>query len=110
MVTLRKAAGYKQVDLAASLGTTQARISLYERGNTVPSTDSIIALAQTLNTTTDYLLGLSDVPHPGAEPDANADLTPDEIELLNLYRARSAANRKRLLDILAIMGDMQDDD
>ncbi len=107
---LRKERGITQYDLADMLDISQNQVSRYERSAMNPGIDTLVRIANCFDTTTDYLLGLSDIPHPGAEPDANADLTPDEIELLTIYRERSAANRKRLLDILAIMGDMQDDD
>ncbi len=105
MVSLRKASGYKQTELAAELGTTQAQISLYERGSTTPSTDTVVALAQTLNTTTDYLLGRSNIPHPGAEPDPHPDLTPTEIDMLGLFRSHTPDDQKRVLAaLLALRG------
>jgi len=59
------------------------------------------------NTTADYLLGRSDIPHPGAEPDANADLTHLEVELLKLFRERAVVDQKRVLEILIVMRSLR---
>ncbi len=103
IIRLRKELNLTQARLAELVDVTSNHISKYENGYTSPTLPTLSTLAQTLNTTTDYLLGLSDIPHPGAEPDANADLTPDEIELLTIYRERSAGDRKRLLGIFEMI-------
>ena len=110
LAALRKEQGYKQTELADDLGTTQRQISQYERGAISPSADTLVALAQKLNTSTDYLLGLSNIPYPGAEPDANADLTPQEREWLMLLRENSATNQNRLFEIVKSIRDMQEEE
>ncbi len=100
---LRKERGITQYDLADMLDISQNQVSRYERSAMNPGIDTLVRIANCFDTTTDYLLGLSDIPHPGAEPDANADLTPDEIELLTIYRERSAGDRKRLLGIFEMI-------
>ena len=100
LTNLRKERDLNQIELAEALGISQNQVSRYETGNTSPNLETLTHLADYFDTTTDYLLGRSNIPHPGAEPDANADLSPEEIELLTFFRARSAANRKHLLAIL----------
>jgi len=107
---LRKKIGMKQSDLAEKLGVARNQVSKYETGGSNPTLESLAQMAELFNTTTDYLLGLSNVPHPGEEPDADADLTYDEIDWLRLYRGRSSADRRRLFTILEAMSDLGKDE
>ena len=56
----RKAANLTQEGLANKVETTKGTISNYENGHSTPSNDMLVLLANTLNTTTDYLLGRAD--------------------------------------------------
>lgn len=56
---LRKKQGLKQVELAKKLNVSRQIISYYETGARLPNTEDIAALAEILNTTTDYLIGLT---------------------------------------------------
>ncbi len=107
VVQLRKERGMTQYDLADALGIQQNQVSRYERGLVNTPLHVLITMADLFNTTTDYLLGRSNIPHPGTEPDPNPDLTPDEIDLLQTYRRRSPANQKLLLGIAKLMDDTQ---
>ncbi len=100
---LRKKTGIRQLELAEKLDISPNQVSKYENGNANPPLDKLAQMAEIFNTTADYLLGLSNIPHPGAEPDANPDLTPSEIEWLSLFRDRSAADQKRLLEAVLLM-------
>lgn len=62
---LRKAKHWRQQDLAAAAGLRAAHlISHIERGSKVTmQVETLLALAQALNCSGDYLLGLSDAPH-----------------------------------------------
>ena len=57
---LRKNAGITQIELGRAVGLTQIAISDIERGKKLTSVEILAALAEYFNTTTDYLLGLSD--------------------------------------------------
>lgn len=58
----RVAAGYKkQEDIARILNVQRQIISYYETGERKPDIDNLVKLAKLYNTSTDYLLGLSDV-------------------------------------------------
>jgi transcriptional regulator with XRE-family HTH domain len=59
LVTLRKAAGLTQVQLARYLGTTQRAISYYENEASYPPAHIIADLAKALNISTDELMGIS---------------------------------------------------
>lgn len=47
--------------LALMSGISEAALSRYLNGLRTPTVENVISLANTLNVTTDYLLGLSDV-------------------------------------------------
>ncbi|WP_042472884.1 helix-turn-helix domain-containing protein [Bacillus ndiopicus] len=58
----RKAKKMTQEQLANKVQTTKGTISNYENGYSTPSNEMLVLLANTLNTTTDYLLGNTDNP------------------------------------------------
>ena len=64
---LRKEFGLSQVELAAEMEVTKQTISNWENENIQPSIDMLVALANTFNVTTDYLLGLDDIPRLSIE-------------------------------------------
>ena len=64
---LRKEFGLSQVDLAARMEVTKQTISNWENENIQPSVDMLVGLANVFNVTTDYLLGLDDVPRLSIE-------------------------------------------
>ena len=61
---LREDRDLLQKDLAKLLHCSQACYSHYEIGKRDIPTDVLIQLAQYYQTSTDYLLGLTDEPHP----------------------------------------------
>ena len=61
---LREDKDLLQKDLAAYLHCTQVTYSRYELGTRDIPTDVLIALAKFHNTSTDYLLGLTDCREP----------------------------------------------
>jgi transcriptional regulator with XRE-family HTH domain len=58
----RKNRGFTQDDLAKKVNTQKTTISNYETGYSTPSNEMLIDLAKALGVSTDYLLGISDVP------------------------------------------------
>lgn len=56
--------GLSQEQLAEALSISQKQVSKYERGENYPSAETLKSLAKTLDTSTDWLLGLSDNPNP----------------------------------------------
>lgn len=52
----------KQKELAAALGVTDNTISYFANGARTPNTEQIIKISKFLKISSDYLLGLSDVP------------------------------------------------
>lgn len=58
----RKNAKLTQEEVANVLGIKRPAYSRYETGQFVPRADDIVTLAQTYDVSTDYLLGLSEIP------------------------------------------------
>ena len=56
LVERRRAAGYSQEALAAALGVSRQAVSKWERGESAPDTDNLIALARLYQISLDELL------------------------------------------------------
>ena len=57
---IREKRGITQIRLSTEVEVSQEAISAYESGKALPSVETLIKLANFLNTSTDYLLGLTD--------------------------------------------------
>ncbi|HEY8435512.1 MAG TPA: helix-turn-helix transcriptional regulator, partial [Haloplasmataceae bacterium] len=62
----RKKRQLTQEQLAKKVNTTKGTISNYENGHSTPPHETLVALANVLGISTDYLLGLTDDPSPPA--------------------------------------------
>ena len=60
---LRKERGWSQVELAKRLNVAKQTVSNWENENIQPSIEMLVRLAKLLNVSTDYLLGLDNIPH-----------------------------------------------
>jgi len=79
----RVKSGHTQESLAELLETDKRAISRWESGTFTPNTETLIRIAQILNVSSDYLLGLSDDPTPHMRVD---NLTDEEREVLIAIR------------------------
>lgn len=59
---LRKERGWNQVDLAKKLNITKQTVSNWENDNIQPSVEMLIRISKVFGVSTDYLLGLDDIP------------------------------------------------
>lgn len=59
---LRLANGWSQVQLAKKLSVTKQTVSNWENDNIQPSIEMLVRLAGVFNVSTDYLLGLEEIP------------------------------------------------
>ena len=64
---MRAAFGWSQVELAKRLGVAKQTVSNWENDNIQPSIEMLVRLAKLFNVSTDYLLGLDEVPRLGVE-------------------------------------------
>ena len=91
----REKAGYTQKYVALSLHVKPPSVSDWENGNTCPTIDNLIKMADLYGVTVDELLGRAG---------AKRKLRKDESEILDAYRKASPAIKEgvqKLLDISA---------
>lgn len=95
LVELRRAHGYSQEELAGRLGVSRQAISKWERAESSPDTDNLIALARLYEISLDNLL--LHTPAGGAaaqaapEPEPEAETAPDrDTEAEEVFAAASA--------------------
>lgn len=74
-----------QQELAEAISTTQNQIYRYEQDKNSPTADVIIALTTVLETSADWLLGMTDIIKPLTR---EVDLTDFEREVLTVIRTR----------------------
>lgn len=77
---LRQKAGMSQDALAEKLNVSRQAVSRWERDETMPETEKVIALADLFGVTTDYLL--RDQPERQAEPSHQAPPQRDWVDKL----------------------------
>ena len=90
--TLRKAKGMSQEELAVRLNVVRQTVSKWEKGLSVPDSEMIIRLAETLDTTVAVLLGETIMP---PESEDTLSVIVNKLELINEQMARQAENRRR---------------
>lgn len=82
LARIRELRQISQADLADMVGLGTQQIYRYENGKTKPDGDVVAKIAQILEVSTDYLLGLTDSPVPYID----ADLTEQERKALTAWR------------------------
>lgn len=95
---LRIKKGLSQDDLADKLRMNRVNISHYERGKitNIPS-DTLIQISKTLNTDTDYLLGLSNI--------QEGDLDENSRTIQRAAKNMSSEQRKKMVHLIKIVFD-----
>lgn len=91
---LREDHDLKQADVAAHLGISQQYYQCYESGKNELPLRHGIALAKFYNVSLDYIVGLSDIPHPVDGKD-NAELVKMR-ELIKKYDSADEKIRKAI--------------
>lgn len=97
----RRQLGMSQEELAALIGSSQRQISKYENGLNDPTGDVLVALAHALDTSADWLLGLSNTAE--RHLDGESDLNADERELILIYRSKPASKRRQVVEIARVV-------
>ncbi|MBR5827103.1 MAG: helix-turn-helix transcriptional regulator [Clostridia bacterium] len=64
---LRSALGWSQVQLAERLNISKQTVSNWENDNIQPSIEMLVRLSKLFHVSTDYLLGLENVPNINTE-------------------------------------------
>jgi transcriptional regulator with XRE-family HTH domain len=91
---LREARGWSQRELALRCGLGDSQINKYETGMHDPSASYLKLIAEQLEVSTDYLLGLSDHPHSSGQE----SLSSTENKLVEAYTFGDTAT---LLELIA---------
>ena len=84
---LRTALGWSQVQLAKRLGAAKQTVSNWENDNIQPSVEMLVRLAKIFGVTTDYLLGLEEIPRLDVEG-VPSDVVAHLALLVEDYRRR----------------------
>lgn len=100
---LREQRGLSQEQLALDAGTSQRQISKYETGKNDPTAQVLLALAVSLDTTTEYLLGRTDDPNRFLR--GQADLDAEEREIISAIRNQSSEQRQRIMNAVKALAN-----
>ena len=96
----RKLLGLHQRELGAAIGATQATISQYETGEVGPTIEGLVQIAQKLETSVDWLLGLTNDISPEHKHDGTDKLSPLERETLRFLRGFTEDQQRLVLEML----------
>lgn len=112
---LRDEKKLSQEEVAKAIGTSQTNIGRWEKGLNEPSSGFVIKLANYFEVSIDYLLGREDdfgnitvTSSPSSDLSAsspNVSLTPEEKELLTLFRSLPNIRRKTVMDSIRFMSE-----
>lgn len=92
---IREKRNKNQLNVAISIGVTQEAISMYESGQSYPKATTLIDLANYLETSTDYLLGLTTDDTPIKY--MNKTLNPKEQELIDMFIYMKSEDQLKLI-------------
>lgn len=95
---LRINKGVSQQQLADVVGVSQQSVNKYERQTVEPDIATLMALADYFGTTVDFLIGHAPAGR-GPDPQAELELTRDELELVRDMR-RLTANEKKSIRLV----------
>ena len=101
---LRKSFHYTQQQLGDMVGVTKVSICCYENGTRTPTLDTLISLADTLNTSLTYLLGADTLAVDEENKSSTINLAKDEVEMIKELRKhiklyeRLMENPKKAMD------------
>ncbi len=101
---LREKRGLSQQDLADLIGSTQPTIHKYETGANQPDIQTLGLLADVFETSVDYLVEHTDVPHK-IEPVEPFQLNAEEAALMEEYRALPPRKREGVAFLLRLLQD-----
>ncbi len=101
---LRDEKKLSQEEVAKAIGTSQTNIGRWEKGLNEPSSGFVIKLANYFEVSIDYLLGRED-DFGNVVVSENNEITPEEKELLTLFRSLPNIRRKTVMDSIRFMSE-----
>lgn len=106
IVFLREERNISQKDLAAKIGITAASLSRYENNIYDPKGAILCSLAQCLNTSADFLLGLT----PDYNSCSNAkSISAADYHYLEMYHSLTPENKIRMEERIQTLLELQTD-
>ena len=109
IVFLREERDMSQKNLAYTIGIAPTSLSRYENNLYEPKAEILNRLASALDTTSDFLIGLTDIyEKPADAPKRIAGLTADEQHLLSRYRKLNDLNQERVKERVETLLDLQE--
>lgn len=103
----REIAGLNQPELAQKIGTSQANISRWERGEVLPNIDFCVQLANCFGITLEELLGVEynfGVKKIAAAPNTgNVSYSAEERQLIIDYKKLNSRSKKYLQDTIKML-------
>ena len=107
IIFLRENIDLSQIKLANKIGITKMTLSKYEHDINEPRGEIIARLAKALNTTTDFLLGLTNDPAPHSSNSAVEYAQKAENELLIKFRHLTDGNKAKIEERVDILLEQQ---
>jgi len=98
---LRTAANLNQAELGTTLGISRGAISYYENGERLPDIEILHRIAKFFNVSSDYLLGLTQIPSKDSNTQAiytKTGLIEKSIDILHNYHQNSQRNPQDAFD------------
>lgn len=90
---LRKEKHISQIRLSIEIGVAQETISAYERGKALPTLENLKKIATYFNTSSDYLLGLTDI-KSSFNKILPEDISEEELNLILQFRSLPSSKKK----------------
>lgn len=108
IVFLREELDLTQKQLAAMIHITPTTLSRYENNHFEPNAEILARLSEALETTTDFLVGRSDIyKRPVTNTISTMQLSAQEQRFMNFYRSLNEENRIRLEERVRTLLDTQ---
>ncbi|MCI9531400.1 MAG: helix-turn-helix transcriptional regulator [Lachnospiraceae bacterium] len=108
IVFLREECDMSQKELAYAIDIAPTSLSRYENNLYEPKAEILLRLASVLDTTSDFLLGLSDThKKPLAAGQKPPGITASEHQLLSSYRKLDRENQIRVLERIDTLLEVQ---
>ncbi|MDO5398042.1 MAG: helix-turn-helix transcriptional regulator [bacterium] len=99
IMELRKEKHLTQIGLGLRLNVSQKMISAYESGTHQPSIDTLIEMSKIFNVSVDYIIENTNIRTP-VEQLTKDTLTPNELELLDIFKRLDPEKQQRSFGIL----------
>ena len=103
IAALRRQAGLSQGELAKRLQISPSAVGMYEQGRREPSAELLVALAQNLNVTVDYLLTGKPTPEERRTVDQAVELLLHDAQAQLDMRKKRPLSRQELAVLFAAL-------